>query len=150
MKIGELARAAGCDAQTIRYYERKGFLAPAARTRSNYRAYGPEQLGRLRFIRHCRALDMSLEEIGVLLRLRDSPESACGEASRVLGEHLRAVRARLADLAALELQLGRLRRRCREVRAAKDCGILSRLGALPEAAAAGRARAPRRRSFRNL
>ena len=63
MRIGELAHQAGVDVQTVRYYEREGLLAAPSRTASGYRAYGPEHLERLNFVRHCRSLDMPLAEI---------------------------------------------------------------------------------------
>ena len=59
MKIGELARLTQCTVETVRYYEREGLLPVATRTEGNFRAYGPEHIERLRFIRNCRALDMS-------------------------------------------------------------------------------------------
>ena len=61
LKIGELAAACGCGAETVRYYEREGLLSAAARSDGNYRLYGPEQIHRLTFIRHCRSLDMTLD-----------------------------------------------------------------------------------------
>ena len=74
MRIGELARQAGVDVQTVRYYEREGLLEAPARTGSGYRAYGPQHLERLNFVRHCRSLDMPLAEIKRLIDLsRDTP-----------------------------------------------------------------------------
>ena len=67
MKIGELAKITDCQVETIRYYEREGLLPQAPRSESNYRIYGAEHTERLGFIRHCRSLDMTLEEIRVLL-----------------------------------------------------------------------------------
>ena len=67
MKIGELARAAQCSVETIRYYEKEGLLPAPLRTDGNYRDYGPGHIERLRFIRNCRALDMAQEEIRQLL-----------------------------------------------------------------------------------
>src|SRR5687768_12664482 len=58
MRIGELARQAGVDVQTVRYYEREGLLEAPARTGSGYRTYGPQHLERLNFVRHCRSLDL--------------------------------------------------------------------------------------------
>ncbi|WP_141118823.1 MerR family transcriptional regulator, partial [Pandoraea sp. PE-S2R-1] len=55
MKIGELARAAGTDVETIRYYERAGLLTAPPRTDAGYRTYGEDHLEALRFIRHCRS-----------------------------------------------------------------------------------------------
>ena len=73
MKIGELAKATHTQVETIRYYEREGLLPETARTEGNYRVYGPEHVERLSFIRYCRSLDMALNEIRALLRMKDSP-----------------------------------------------------------------------------
>ena len=75
MKIGELAQAAQCTAETIRYYEKAGLLPKPDRAGNNYRLYGLRHLERLRFIRNCRALDLSQKEIHSLLRLMDKSAS---------------------------------------------------------------------------
>ena len=74
MKIGKLAGATGTRAETIRFYEREGLLPPPAPTDGNYRVYGQAHAERLSFIRHCRGLDMSLDEIRLQLRFRDAPD----------------------------------------------------------------------------
>ena len=79
MKIGELARAGGVNVETIRYYERIGLLPEPHRTAANYRSYGEAHRLRLAFVRHCRSLDMTLDEIRVLLRFKDQPLADCGE-----------------------------------------------------------------------
>ena len=71
MRIGELARAAGVKAETIRYYEREGVLASPPRTQANYRDYGPEHARRLNFIRRARDLGFSMTRIRELLELAD-------------------------------------------------------------------------------
>ena len=63
MKIGELAQIAQCTVETVRYYEKEGLLPSPARTAGNFRLYGLGHVERLRFIRNCRALDMSHDEI---------------------------------------------------------------------------------------
>lgn len=68
MKIGELSTAASTPIETIRYYEREGLLPAPARTQGNFRLYEGSHLERLQFIRYCRSLDMSLEEVRVLLK----------------------------------------------------------------------------------
>ena len=73
MKIGELAKATGTQTETIRYYEREQLLPTAKRTESNYRVYDGSHVERLAFIRHCRSLDMTLDEIRVLLHFKDAP-----------------------------------------------------------------------------
>ena len=59
MKIGELAKLADCQVETVRYYEREGLLPAPARSEGNYRLYSSEHLERLTFIRNCRTLDMN-------------------------------------------------------------------------------------------
>ena len=127
MKIGELAELSGTAVETIRYYEREALLPEPARSQSNYRTYGEEHLARLQFIRHCRSLDMSLDEIRVLLRFRDSPHENCGDVNTVLDEHIGHVSRRIRELRALERELKDLRARCGETREAQECGILEGL-----------------------
>lgn len=124
IKIGELAKRTHCQVETIRYYEREGLLPAPARTEANYRMYGEEHVERLLLIRHCRSLDMTLDEIRTLLKFRDAPEENCGEVNALLDAHIGHVAARIAELKALEKQLKGLRRLCDATHAAKDCGIL--------------------------
>ena len=63
MKIGALAEATGTPVETIRFYEREGLLPPPARAENNYRLYLPIHVERLAFVRQCRGLDMTLDEI---------------------------------------------------------------------------------------
>ena len=95
MKIGDLATASATPVDTIRYYEREGLLPAPARTSANYRAYDDSHLERLRFIRHCRHLDMSLDEVRQLLRVRDDPQADCHAANHVLDEHIGHVSRRI-------------------------------------------------------
>jgi Cd(II)/Pb(II)-responsive transcriptional regulator len=125
--IGELARRTQCQPETIRYYEREELLPRATRTAGNYRVYGDAHVERLAFIRNCRALDMTLDEIRQLLRFRDVPHDAVHAAHALLDEHVAHVAARICELQALERQLRALRRRCQPARATRECAILDEL-----------------------
>lgn len=127
MRIGELARRTGTQVETLRYYEREGLLTEPARSDGNYRLYGPEHLEQVQFIRHCRSLDMSLEEIRVLLRLRGVPADDCADVNSLLDEHLGHVTRRIRELRHLERELKALRARCQAATDAAHCGILSEL-----------------------
>ncbi|QJQ95952.1 MULTISPECIES: Cd(II)/Pb(II)-responsive transcriptional regulator [Halomonadaceae] len=127
MKIGELATRTGCAVETIRYYEREGLLPEPARSSGNYRLYGEAHAERLGFIRHCRALDMTLGEIRTLLECHDHPEQPCGEVNALIDAHLDHVASRIVQLQTLKLALVRLRQRCNGESAASECGILSEL-----------------------
>ena len=128
MKIGDLARTAGCQVETIRYYEREELLPEPARTEANYRTYGQRHVERLRFIRNCRSLDMTLDEIRGLLTFCDAPERNCIEVSALLEAHIRHVAHRISELKLLEQQLKDLRQQCSQPGATKYCGILNKLG----------------------
>jgi Cd(II)/Pb(II)-responsive transcriptional regulator len=130
-KIGALAERTHCQAETIRYYEREGLLPQPPRSRGNYRLYGPAHIERLSFIRHCRSLDMTLDEIRALLDFCDAPERNCAQVSSLLDEHIHHVADRIAQLKRLERQLKELRGLCASPGQADRCGILkemSRLG----------------------
>lgn len=111
-RIGEAARLTGVSAANIRYYEREGLLAPQARADNRYRLYSAADLHRLRFIRLCRAMDMSLDEVRTLLGLDLARRSDCATARATLDAHLGHVRERLSELRALERDLRTLRDRC--------------------------------------
>ncbi|MCF2133749.1 MULTISPECIES: Cd(II)/Pb(II)-responsive transcriptional regulator [Burkholderiaceae] len=130
MKIGELAKRAGCTPETVRFYEKEGLLPVAARTGANYRAYGEAHLDRLRFVRNCRALDMTHDEIRVLLQAADAPARDCGAIDALVDEHLRHVSMRIDELQQLRAQLSALRERCHGARSVQDCGIMRGLAAM--------------------
>jgi len=125
MKIGELSSASGTAVETIRFYERETLLPTPQRTESNYRVYTQEHADRLGFIRQCRNLDMTLDEVRVLLRFRDAPKADCGEVNTLLDEHIGHVAQRISDLRKLEQELRALRAQCGEPHAAARCGILN-------------------------
>ncbi|WP_438616909.1 Cd(II)/Pb(II)-responsive transcriptional regulator [Parazoarcus communis] len=124
MKIGDLARAARCTVETVRYYEREGLLAAPMRTSGNFRDYGEAHLERLRLIRNCRALDMSHDEIRSLLALADQPAAGCGAVNAVFDAHIAHVDERIRELEQLRATLTGLRERCQREQAVGDCGIL--------------------------
>lgn len=126
MKIGELAKTAQTQTETIRYYEREGLLPEAARTDANYRIYDESHVQRLAFIRHCRSLDMTLAEIRTLLNFKDAPAGSCADVNNLLDEHINHVATRIRELKALEKDLKLLREQCASGQAG-DCGILGEL-----------------------
>ena len=130
MKIGELAQLAQCTVETIRFYEKEGLLAAPARTAANYRSYGDSHAEQLRFIRNCRVLDMTHEEIRALLGLMDRPADDCSAVNQLLDEHITHVDVRIAELLQLKQQLGDLRQRCQSEKTMTTCGILQGLASM--------------------
>jgi Cd(II)/Pb(II)-responsive transcriptional regulator len=129
MRIGELSKRTGVDIETIRYYEREGLLPPPAREANGYRHYRPLHEERLRFIRHCRALEMSLSDTNTLLGAMAEPKAGCDQISTLIEHHLSAVHERVEQLKALEQQLQTLRSRCDHSQTVAECGIAENLQA---------------------
>jgi Cd(II)/Pb(II)-responsive transcriptional regulator len=131
MRISQLAAEVGLDVETVRYYEKAGLVPAPARLDNNYRRYDDAALERLRFIRNCRALDMSLEEVRVLLAYIDRPRADCSPVDELVAGHLVHVRQRIASLRTLERQLEALHSACAHSGPAKGCGIVRELKAAP-------------------
>jgi Cd(II)/Pb(II)-responsive transcriptional regulator len=140
MKIGELAKATGAPVETIRFYEREGLLSAPERTSGNYRMYGADHAKRLAFIRNCRTLDMTLNEIRKLLLFKEAPTANCGDVNLLLDAQIDRVSDRIRDMKALEKSLKELRAQCVDASASKACAILQ---GLCETASFAAARLPR-------
>ena len=127
MRIGDLAESTGTAVETIRFYEREGLIPAAQRADNNYRMYTAAHEERLAFIRHCRNLDMTLDEIRTLSKLRDAPSQDCAEVNALLDEHIGHVTHRIRELRTLQMDLKALRARCGTPHAIEQCGILNEL-----------------------
>jgi DNA-binding transcriptional MerR regulator len=102
LKIGALARQTGTNAPTIRYYEEIGLLPSAGRQAGNQRVYGEADVRSLTFIRRCRDFGFSIDQVRELAAFLRDPLSTCADARDLAQEHLQTVRAKLAELKALE------------------------------------------------
>ena len=103
IRIGELSQRTGCNIETIRYYERIGLLPAPIRSAGRYRLYDARDVGRLVFVRRARALGFTLDEVRALLALSTKDgEAACPEVRELAAAHLRKMRAKIADLRAME------------------------------------------------
>ena len=125
--IGDLSRSTGVKVPTIRYYEQMGLVAAPERSEGNQRRYGRQELERLAFIRHARALGFPLEAIRDLLSLSDRPELPCSAADAIAKAQLAAVQARITQLKALEQELQRMVVQCAHGTIA-DCRVIEVLG----------------------
>jgi MerR family transcriptional regulator, mercuric resistance operon regulatory protein len=126
LKIGALSKQADCNIETIRYYERIGLLPLPPRTHGGYRLYGLEHLKRLNFIRRARELGFTLHEVRALLKLADDRSQSCGEVRTLATAHLDDVRAKIADLRAMERVLKELIARC-ETGTLPECPLIEAL-----------------------
>ena len=126
LTIGNLANATDTKVETIRYYEHIGLLSAPARTSGNYRAYNPEHLNRLSFIRRARDLGFSLAQIRELLSLSDQRDRSCKAVDAIAREHLAEVDRKIADLSALRRELDNVISQCGHGTIA-DCRIIDAL-----------------------
>lgn len=112
LKVSDVAAEAGVSSDTIRFYERKGLLAPPERTSSGYRQFDAEAVRRVRFIKGAQSLGLKLAEIQELLEIQDRGACPCGH-TRVMVERriseldrevvrLKALRSDLSTLKELE------------------------------------------------
>jgi MerR family mercuric resistance operon transcriptional regulator len=125
--IGELARQTGASIETIRYYERIGLMPRPPRTGGGRRAFGPESLSALNFIRRCRELGFSLDDVRALLALRKA-QPCCTDVKSIAERHLATVRAKLRDLSEMEASLAGLVAQC-SGGPASECPVMDALDA---------------------
>lgn len=131
LSIGQLAGQARCSVATIRYYEEIGLIPAAARRSSGHRAYPAAAATRLSFIRRCRDLGFSLEEVRALLSLSERADLDCMSARDIAKTNLESVRAKMVEMMALERTLSRFVRECEGTCAggpAPQCTIFRDLG----------------------
>ena len=132
LSIGELGRAAGVKVVTIRYYEQMKLMPEPARTEGNYRAYKQDHLHRLSFIRRCRDLGFTLEQVRDLLRLSTQSKLECSGITRITTRHLKDIELKISDLRRLAAELRRINNRCPGKRLIADCRILEALSPIPK------------------
>lgn len=125
---GQLAKAAGVNLETVRYYETIKLMPPPPRTERGHRAYDAAHVQRLTFIRRSRELGFSIDEIRALLALSAPNQGSCAEVKDIAAKHLSEVRSKLADLAKLEGILAETITRCTG-EAAAPCPVLDMLDA---------------------
>jgi MerR family transcriptional regulator, copper efflux regulator len=110
MQIGQLAKKAGVNPRTIRFYEQIGVLPAPRRTPSGYRQYTDRDFDRLAFIRNVKALGVALGEIKEVLAFRDRGASPCPYVLSLIDSKAHEIRARIRGLQTLARQLRQLRR----------------------------------------
>jgi len=122
----DIARATGCNLETIRYYEKVGIMPDPPRTANGYRCYDDTHVRRLKFVMRSRDLGFSLEEIRGLLGLVDDRSQTCAQVQSVAEAHLEDVQAKIADLTRIERVLSKTVARCTGD-AAPECAVIDAL-----------------------
>jgi len=129
LTIGGLAKSAGVNVETVRYYQRRGLLDEPAKPLGGQRRYAMAAATRVRFIKRAQQLGFTLEEVKGLLLLEDG--QSCRE-TRLLAEHkLALIEVRIADLGRMRRLLRGLIAECAEGRRPRSCPIIATLSAPP-------------------
>lgn len=123
LTIGKAARDAGVNIETVRFYERRGLLDRPPKG-AGYRAYTPEQVARIRFIKEAQQVGFSLREIGDLLALRADPAADCSEVRLQAVAKLAEVRRKIEQLRAVGAALETLIAACPGHGALAECSIM--------------------------
>ena|SRR2546423_12067731 len=129
LTIGRLAREAGVNLETVRYYERRGLLPNPPRSASGYRLFPTEAARRLRFIRRAQALGFSLGEIRELLSLRIASTAKSGDVRKRAQAKITDIEAKIRTLESMKKTLRELTKACSGCRSVRDCPILESLDA---------------------
>lgn len=123
--IGRLAKQAGVNVETVRYYQRRGLLDQPDKPLDGARRYPETAVERIRFIKRAQALGFTLEEISVLLRLDEA--RACAETRELAVRKLAVIESKLADLTAMRDVLKELVHQCDEGAGQTPCPIIRSL-----------------------
>ncbi len=130
MKIGQLAKQTDISVDAIRYYEKRGLMPEAARSRSGYRQYSKHDAARLRFILQARELGFTLKEISQLLEIR-SGQHDCRKVRAVALAKARDMEKRIARLSRMREVLLDMATRCEQSQDSDPCPMLKALEGTP-------------------
>ena len=123
--IGALAKNAGVNLETVRFYQRRGLLAEPDKPHGSVRRYNDSHTQRIQFIKHGQTLGFSLAEIEELLSLEDGQH--CCEAQEIALRKLALIRDRIASLQKMEVALSDLVRCCEENSGSVTCPLIATL-----------------------
>jgi MerR family mercuric resistance operon transcriptional regulator len=109
---GSLAKRIGVDAETIRYYEKAGVMPDPPRTSGGHRLYDESLVRRLFFIRRCRELGFTLNEVRELLKLVDENQYSCADVLQNARAQITRIKGKIRDLRKMEKTLRKISSEC--------------------------------------
>jgi len=128
LTIGKLAVRTGVGSETIRYYERSGFLPAPDRLPSGYRIYGGDTINRVQFIKEAQSLGFSLAEIKELFALTDDPDADCAQVNKHAQVKLSEIDDKIKRLSQMQTSLKRLAKYCpADEQPLSQCSIINHL-----------------------
>jgi len=124
LTIGQLARTARVNVETVRFYERRGLIPDPPRRESGYRQYSEDAVSRIQFIKRAKELGFSLKEIAELLSLRVDPDTTCGDLKRRAEIKIAGVEEKIRALQRIKKALTKLVVLCRGSGPSSECPIM--------------------------
>ena len=125
MTIGRVAKAAGINVETIRYYQRRGLIGEPRKPPGGHRRYSTAVLGQINFIRRAQQLGFTLDEIGQLLELSDG--RSCRETRLIAEKRMAVIETRIAELERMRGELSALIAACRKTGGRGSCPLIAEL-----------------------
>jgi MerR family mercuric resistance operon transcriptional regulator len=126
-KIGEVARRARVNKETVRYYEKRGLIPTPDRRYSGYRIFTQRHIDQIKFIKRAQELGFTLSEIKELLELRLNEETSCSGISKEARKKCEDVTEKIEDLQRIKKTLVDLINSCSGSGPKGDCPILKAL-----------------------
>ena len=133
LTAGKLAKAAGVNVETLRYYEKRQLLPEPGRTESGYRIYPESMVERLQFIKGAQALGFTLEEIRDLLNMRVDESVNRADVRDTAERKIADINDKIAVLEAMRNALSDLVAQCHGDGTTTDCPILDGMTAQAQA-----------------
>lgn len=127
LSIGELAKKANINKETLRYYERKGLIPEPPRNDSGHRQYSEIEVKRTEFIKRTQSLGFSLKEIKDLLMLKIEPKTTCKNIQDIVKIKISDIDQKINDLMLIKKTLKKLANRCTGKGPVGECPILDEL-----------------------
>jgi Hg(II)-responsive transcriptional regulator len=131
MRIGQVARSAGVNIETLRYYERRGLLPEPQREASGYRLYPEDSVQVVRFIKRAQQLGFTLDDIEGLLRLAGGGPSSCREVRALAAAKIADMEERIEMLQAMRRSLLALVDTCHRRSGGRECPLIEAIGKQP-------------------
>ena len=127
LTVGQLAKKAQVNVETIRYYERRRLIPEPFRSESGYRHYSQDSIARIQFIKNAQELGFSLKEVSELLSLRVDPNTSCAEVKKMAEVKITDIQEKIHALQRIKEALTKLRASCQGRGPAGKCPILEAL-----------------------
>ncbi len=125
MTIGQLAKKAGLNVQTVRYYERIGLIDKPATNEAGYRIYPEKAVEVLRFIKHAKEIGFSLKQIAEIFLIDSDKNNTCSRVKKLAQNKVAEIDKKINSLNLIKKELLNLISQCDAKTDKDDCPMLN-------------------------